>query len=107
MKTPKAPVTSPQQKAFDTEQRRALNKETQEENRRRKALARGQLGAVTLLGGLPPDEGVVNFSGGGSTAPGGVLDGSSSSVTSGVVTGGNSSFQGGRRNMGGARSNKK
>lgn len=42
-----------QQKAFDTEQRKALNDETIEENRRRKALSRGQLGSVSLLSGLP------------------------------------------------------
>lgn len=65
--TPKPPKQTPAQKAFETEQRRSLNKEIIEENRRRKALARGQVGSVTLLSGLPADGGVAN---GGTPAPG-------------------------------------
>lgn len=97
MKTPKVPGDTPAQKAFETEQRRALNVETQEENRRRKALSRGQLGAVTLLSGLPADDEIVAgpSSGVGNTS-GGVLDGSAKPAVAGTSSGGRSNGGGGR-----------
>lgn len=49
---PKTPKATPQQQAFEDAQARALSKETTEENRRRKALIRGQLGSQSLLTGL-------------------------------------------------------
>ena len=104
MKTPKVPEDTPAQKAFETEQRRALNIETKEENRRRKALSRGQLGAVTLLSGLPADDEVVTgpTSGVGSTS-GGVLDGSAKPAVVGTASGGNSNGGGRGGSRGGSR----
>lgn len=51
--TPDAPKQTAAEAAYETEQRQALNDETIAENKRRKALTRGQLGSVTLLTGLP------------------------------------------------------
>lgn len=97
MKTPKVPGDTPAQKAFETEQRRALNVETQEENRRRKALSRGQLGAVTLLSGLPSDDSVIAgpTSSTGNTS-GGVLNGGAKPAVAGTASGGRSGGGGGR-----------
>jgi len=104
MKTPKVPGQTPAQLAFETEQRRALNVETQEENRRRKALSRGQLGAVTLLSGLPADDEIVAgpTSGIGSTS-GGVLDGGAKPSVVGTASGGRSNGGGSSGNRGGGR----
>lgn len=77
MGSPSAPKTTSAQKAFEIEQRRALNTEIQEENRRRKALSRGQLGAVTLLSGA----GSIPTAAGGAAAPDSVLGGETSSVS--------------------------
>lgn len=96
--TPKPPKESAAQKAFDIEQRRALNDEVIEENRRRKALARGRLGAVTLLSGLPSQQG--GLSGGApssSVGSGGVLDGGSGFTTNTSAT---SAVGGGRGSSG-------
>lgn len=76
MGSPSAPKTTSAQKAFEIEQRRALNTEIQEENRRRKALSRGQLGAVTLLSGLDNIP-----TAGGAAAPDSVLGGETSTVS--------------------------
>ena len=102
MKTPKVPEDTPAQKAFETEQRRALNVETQEENRRRKALSRGQLGAVTLLSGLPADDEIVAgpTSSTGNTS-GGVLTGGAKPT--GTASGGRSSGGGSGGKLGGGR----
>lgn len=104
MKTPKVPEDTPAQKAFETEQRRALNVETQEENRRRKALSRGQLGAVTLLSGLPADDDVIAGpnSGTGNTS-GGVLTGGAKPARTGTASGGRNSGGGSGGKLGGGR----
>jgi hypothetical protein len=47
---PKQPKPTPQQVAFERSQAMALSKEVEQENRRRKALIRGQLGTTSLLG---------------------------------------------------------
>jgi hypothetical protein len=54
--TPKAPKQTSAQKAFEIEQQKALDEEVQSENRRRKALSRGQLGSVTLLKGAAANQ---------------------------------------------------
>lgn len=77
MGSPSAPKTTSAQKAFEIEQRRALDTEIQEENRRRKALSRGQLGAVTLLSGLD----AVPAAGGGGSTSSSVLGGETSVVS--------------------------
>jgi hypothetical protein len=69
--TPKTPETSAAQTAFDIEQRRALDDEVKAENRRRKALSRGQLGGATLLSGLPSTSSAAVSKGGGAVLDGG------------------------------------
>lgn len=66
---PKAPKQTAAQKAFDIEQRKALNEETIDANRRQKALGRNQLGAVTLLSGLPGGPGEVADGGTSPSSP--------------------------------------
>jgi len=55
--TPKAPKISSSQLAFERAQQTAIGKEISDENRRRKALIRGQLGVASLLSGLPGSSG--------------------------------------------------
>ena len=52
-KKPKAPKPSAQELAVDIRQRRMLDEEIAEQESRFKALARGKLGSVSLLGGAP------------------------------------------------------
>lgn len=53
LKTPKAPKPTAQQLAVERRQARALDKEIEEQEERQRALARGQLGTRSLLGGVP------------------------------------------------------
>jgi hypothetical protein len=53
MKTPKAPKPTAQQLAVERRQSMALDKEIEEQEQRQRALARGQLGTRSLLGGVP------------------------------------------------------
>lgn len=77
--SPKAPRISPAQLAFEKVQATAIGKEIDDENRRRKALIRGQLGVASLLSGLPVGGGspTVAAATSGLTAPTGVLTGAS------------------------------
>jgi hypothetical protein len=79
--SPKPPKPTAAQNAFETEQRRALNDEVVEENRRRKALARGRLGAVSLLSGLDPSTGSIPAGGGSGSGGGSTIGGESSSLS--------------------------
>lgn len=51
--TPKAPAPTAEQKALERRQRMMLDDEIEETEDRLKALARGQLGRQSLLGGVP------------------------------------------------------
>ena len=53
MKKPKAPKPTAQEVAVTQRQQRALDEEIGEQEQRFKALARGKLGAASLLGGAP------------------------------------------------------
>lgn len=53
MKRPKAPKPTAQQLAVERRQSMALDKEIEEQEERQRALARGQLGTRSLLGGVP------------------------------------------------------
>lgn len=53
MKRPKAPKPTAQDLAVERRQQRALDKEIEEQEERARALARGQLGTRSLLGGVP------------------------------------------------------
>ena len=53
MKRPKAPKPTAQQLAVERRQSMALDKESEEQEERQRALARGQLGTRSLLGGVP------------------------------------------------------
>jgi len=53
MKRPKAPKPTAQQLAVERRQAMALDKEIEEQEERQRALARGQLGTRSLLGGVP------------------------------------------------------
>jgi len=53
LKKPKAPKPSAQELAVDIRQRKMLDEEIAEQESRFKALARGKLGSVSLLGGAP------------------------------------------------------
>ena len=53
MKSPKAPKPTAQQLAVERRQSMALDKEIEEQEERQRALARGQLGTRSLLGGVP------------------------------------------------------
>lgn len=53
MKRPKAPKPTAQQLAVERRQALALDKEIEEQEERQRALARGQLGTRSLLGGVP------------------------------------------------------
>jgi hypothetical protein len=53
MKKPKAPKPTAQEVAVTQRQQRALDEEIGEQEQRFKALARGKLGASSLLGGAP------------------------------------------------------
>jgi hypothetical protein len=53
MKKPKAPKPTAQEVAMDIRQKQALDEEIGEQEQRFKALARGKLGASSLLGGAP------------------------------------------------------
>ena len=53
MKKPKAPKPTAQEKAVEMRQQRALDEEIAEQEQRFRALARGKLGAASLLGGAP------------------------------------------------------
>jgi len=53
MKRPKAPKPTAQQLAVERRQSMALDKEIEEQEERQRALARGQLGVRSLLGGVP------------------------------------------------------
>ena len=80
--TPKAPKPSSSQLAFQRVQAKAIGKEISDENRRRKALIRGQLGVASLLSGLPV--------GGGSPTVGATPSAASGfSNSSGVLSGAN------------------
>ena len=53
LKRPKAPKPTAQQLAVERRQSMALDKEIEEQEERQRALARGQLGTRSLLGGVP------------------------------------------------------
>ena len=53
MKRPKAPKPTAQQIAVERRQAAALDEEIREQEERFRALARGQLGTKSLLGGVP------------------------------------------------------
>ena len=53
MKAPKAPKPTAQQLAVERRQAAALDEEIREQEERFKAMARGKLGAKSLLGGVP------------------------------------------------------
>lgn len=83
---PKPPKQTQAQKSFERAQQEALSKEIEDENRRRKALIRGSLGAVSLLSGIPSPATVQP--GGAGAGPGaGATGGADSLSGSGVLTG--------------------
>ena len=53
MKAPKAPKPTAQQLAVERRQAMALDEEIREQEERFRAMARGQLGTRSLLGGVP------------------------------------------------------
>lgn len=53
MKAPKAPKPTAQQLAVERRQAAALDEEIREQEERFRAMARGQLGVKSLLGGVP------------------------------------------------------
>lgn len=53
MKAPKAPKPTAQELAVERRQQAALDEEIREQEERIKAMARGKLGAKSLLGGVP------------------------------------------------------
>lgn len=62
-KQPKAPPPTAQEKAFARRSELTLDKEIEEENRRKRQLLRSNLGTDTLLSGLSSGGGIANFSG--------------------------------------------
>ncbi len=62
-KSPKPPAATAQEKAFARRSEVSLDKELEEENRRKKLLVRNTLGTGSLLSGLPSGGGAATFSG--------------------------------------------
>lgn len=62
-KQPKVPAATAQEKAFSRRSELTLDKEIDEENRRKRQLLRSNLGTETLLSGLSSGAGTANFSG--------------------------------------------
>ena len=62
-KRPRVPAPTAQEKAFARRSEVALDKEIEEENRRKKLLIRNTLGSGTLLSGIQSGGGLANFSG--------------------------------------------
>lgn len=83
---PKKPKKTGEEVAAEMRQRVALDRETEEEERRLRALSRGRLGASSLLTGLP----------GGPAGP-------ATSGTSGSTVGGGTTSGGGGGRRGGFR----
>ena len=68
MKSPKAPKPTAQQVAVERRQAAALDEEIREQEERFRAMARGKLGAKSLLGGVPRSR--AEAAGGGRAAGG-------------------------------------
>jgi len=62
-KRPRPPPATAQEKAFARRSEVALDKEIEEENRRKKLLVRNTLGAQSLLSGFTQGGGQASFSG--------------------------------------------
>ena len=69
LKRPKAPKPTAQQIAVERRQSAALDEEIREQEERFRALARGQLGTKSLLGGVPRTRTEAAGTGAGRAAP--------------------------------------
>jgi len=77
VKRPRAPAKTAEQEAIEIRQRKALDKEIEEEEDRFKLLARGKLGRASLLSGAPRtvEEAAGGGGRGGRSGPSSLLPG--------------------------------
>ena len=101
-KKPKAPEKTAEQLALEKRQQIALDKETEENERRLKQMARGTLGAESLLSGAQPtQQKVVSRGGGGGGGGGSLLSGAGGAASGGGSgSGPTSGFSGASRPKG-------